>query len=76
MKTGKVFTALALAWVLFIFLDNISAIVRAIHVRRMNRPLRAAYSGVRWIRSALLFSIAVINLFMIVRQAGRESRMS
>lgn len=73
MKSKMVLVYLIGSWILFIAFDSTGGMLRSWYLRKMNVPFRFLYRATNILRSFIIFTIAVLNFFIIAKRMNEKS---
>lgn len=73
MKYGKLLLTLIGGWILFIGIDSTHGHMGALGVRSLTKPLQIAYASTKFVRTFVMFVIAVCTFLLIAKQGKKKN---
>jgi hypothetical protein len=73
-KTKPILWILAGAWLLLLMVEKTAATADSLSVRKRAWPIKAGHGGMRVMKSIILMSLAVVNIFMALSMVSNNCR--
>jgi hypothetical protein len=73
MKPKKTLTALTALWVLLVFLEGVSSLIRRWYTRQMGGAARAVSGAVSFGKMAAMIVLAISNVLLFIRHVDDDN---
>ncbi|MDO5576487.1 MAG: hypothetical protein Q4F84_05360 [Fibrobacter sp.] len=74
MKTKSVVISTIACWILLVAVDGVRGFFRSWYVGKLKNPFRFFYNAITCTRTLVLFTIAVMNFFLIISNSRTEKK--